>query len=50
MLSFLIRGYWSQVLGRELESTGDAPTTSKQSTNSLPTKVRFILEIWRYFN
>ena len=27
---------------------GDAPTTSEWSTTSLPTKVSFILEIWRY--
>ena len=28
--------------------TGDAPTTSEWSTILLPTKVRFILEVWRY--
>ena len=28
--------------------TGDAPITSEWSTISLPTKVRLILEIWRY--
>ena len=29
-------------------STGDAPTTFEWSTISLPTKVRLILETWRY--
>ena len=29
--------------------TGDAPTTSEWSTISLPTKLRLILEIWRFF-
>ena len=28
--------------------TGDAPTTSEWSTILLPTKVRIILETWRY--
>ena len=28
--------------------TGDAPTTSEWSTIQLPTKVRLILETWRY--
>ena len=28
--------------------TGDAPTTSELSTILLPTKVRLILETWRY--
>ena len=28
--------------------TGGAPTTSEWSTNVLPTKVRLILEFWRY--
>ena len=28
--------------------TGDAPTTSEWSTILLPTKVRLILEVWRY--
>ena len=28
--------------------TGDAPTTSEWSTIELPTKVRLILETWRY--
>ena len=28
--------------------TGDAPTTSEWSTILLPTKVRLILETWRY--
>ena len=30
--------------------TGDAPTTSEWSTNTLPTQVRYILEISRYLN
>ena len=30
--------------------TGDAPTTSEWSTIWLPTKVRLILEDWRYVN
>ena len=30
--------------------TGDAPTTSEWSTNLLPTKVRFILDVWRYLS
>ena len=30
--------------------TGDAPTTSEWSTIVLPTKVRLILEVWRYIN
>ena len=30
--------------------TGDAPTTSEWATIQLPTKVRLILETWRYFN
>ena len=29
--------------------TGDAPATSELSTILLPTKVRLILETWRYF-
>ena len=28
--------------------TGDAPTTSELSTNLLPTKVRLILDVFRY--
>ena len=28
---------------------GDAPTTSEWSTILLPTEVRIILEVWRYF-
>ena len=31
-----------------LAPTGDAPTTSERSTIQLPTKVRLILETWRY--
>ena len=30
--------------------TGDAPTTSELSTILLPTKVRLILETWRYMS
>ena len=30
-------------------ATGDDPTSSECSTTLLPTKVRLILEIWRYF-
>ena len=29
---------------------GDAPTTSEWSTNLLPTKVHFILEVWHYLS
>ena len=30
--------------------TGDAPSTSEWSTILLPTKVRLILEVWRYIS
>ena len=32
----------------EVAPTGDAPTTSEWSTILLPTKVRLLLEVWRY--
>ena len=47
--------HWSQVLRREWRwdvvgaaPTGDTPTTFEWSTMLLPTKVRIILEVWRY--
>ena len=47
--------HWSQVLIENEDvvgtaPTGDAPTTSEWSTILLPTKVRLILEILRYYN
>ena len=45
--------HWSQVDNEDVVGaapTGDAPTTSELSTILLPTKVRLILETWRYFN
>ena len=55
--SFLYPIRWSQMLSWEWRCscllvgaapTGDAPTTTEWSTIYLPTKVRFILETWRY--
>ena len=43
--------HWSQVLNEDVVGaapTGDVPTTSEWSTILLPTKVRLILETWRY--
>ena len=45
--------HWSQVLSRNEDVVGaaptsDAPTTSERSTLLLPSKVRLILEIWMY--
>ena len=45
---------WSQVLTENEDvvgaaPTGDAPATSEWSTILLPTKVRLILETWRYY-
>ena len=38
----------AEVDGVGATPTGDAPTTFECSTCILPTKVRFILGIWRY--
>ena len=51
--SCLCPSHWSQVLSREWRCswaapTGGAPTTSEWSTILLPSKVRLILETWRY--
>ena len=52
--SCLCPTHWNQVFQVENEDvvgaapTGDAPTTSEWSTILLPSKVRLILETWRY--
>ena len=46
--SYLCAVYWSQVLSREWRFSWSSITTSEWSTILLSTKVRLILETWRY--
>ena len=39
---------WCWVQNEDVVGAGDAPSTSEWSTIILPTKVRFILEVWQY--
>ena len=50
VLQFRCPSYWCQALSRVVGAAprGDAPTTSEWSTILLPTKVRLILDTWRY--